>query len=167
MPVLNGVLLDRAGARRFAQDLRTAGLRLVMTNGCFDLLHAGHVHYLTAARALGDALLVGLNSDASTRGLKGPTRPVVPQEDRAAVLVALRAVDAVLIFDEPTAGPLLELLQPPLYVKGGDYRLAGSGEGTALPEEPIVRAYGGEIHLIPSLPAHSTTALLDRIRALP
>jgi rfaE bifunctional protein nucleotidyltransferase chain/domain len=162
-----GALLDRAGAQRYARELRAAGLRLAMTNGCFDLLHAGHVHYLTAARALGDALLVGLNSDAGTRALKGPTRPVVPQEDRAAVLLALRAVDAVVIFDESTAGPLLELVQPPLYVKGGDYRLAGSEQGTTLPEEPVVRAYGGEIHLIPYLPAHSTSALLARIRALP
>lgn len=163
---LSGLLLDRAGAVRFAADLRAAGRRLVVTNGVFDLLHAGHVAYLAAARALGDALLVGLNSDAGTRALKGPARPIVAERDRARVLLALRAVDAVVIFDEPTAGPLLEALRPPIYVKGGDYALAGSGgAGSQLPEEPIIRAYGGAIHLIPYLDGQSTSALIARIRA--
>jgi len=151
-------------ARQWATELRLAGKRLVVTNGCFDLLHVGHVRYLAAARALGDALLVGVNSDAGTRALKGPGRPVAPQEDRTKVLLALRAVDAVVIFDEPTAGALLEALRPPIYAKGGDYALAGAGQGTPLPEEPIVRAYGGEIHLIPYLEGRSTSALLTRIR---
>src|SRR5579864_7309589 len=133
-----GGLLDRAEAVRYAGALRAAGRRLVVTNGCFDLIHAGHVHFLSAARALGDALLVGLNSDAGTCRLKGPDRPLVGQEDRAAVLLALRAVDAVVIFDEPTAGSLLAALQPPIYAKGGDYGLAETSHGTPLPEEPVV-----------------------------
>jgi rfaE bifunctional protein nucleotidyltransferase chain/domain len=158
-----GVLLDRAGAVRYAGALRAAGKRLVVTNGVFDLLHVGHVRYLEAARDLGDALLVGLNSDAGTRALKGPGRPLVGERERAAVLLALRAVDAVIIFDEPTAGPLLESLRPPIYAKGGDYAVGG-GAGTPLPEEPIVRAYGGAIHLVPYVEGCSTTELIARIR---
>jgi D-glycero-beta-D-manno-heptose 1-phosphate adenylyltransferase len=160
-------ILDLAGALAWSASLRAAGLRLVVTNGVFDLLHAGHVQYLAEARALGDALLVGLNSDTCTRTLKGPERPLVPQEDRARVLLALRSVDAVVIFDEPTAGPLLAVLQPPLYVKGGDYALGASRQGGApLPEEPVVRGYGGEIRLIPYLPGRSTSGLVAKIRGL-
>jgi rfaE bifunctional protein nucleotidyltransferase chain/domain len=159
-------LLDREQAQRYSTALREAGRVLVFTNGCFDLLHAGHVQYLAAARALGDALLVGLNSDSSTRLLKGPNRPLVGQVDRAAVLLALRAVDAVVIFDEPTASPLVDLVRPALYVKGGDYTLAGVPGGVPLPEEPVVHGYGGEIRLLPYLEGRSTSALLARIKAL-
>lgn len=158
-------LLDRAAAQQYARRLQAHGKRLVVTNGCFDLLHAGHVQYLEAARALGDALLVGLNSDAGTRALKGPARPIVPELDRATVLLALRSVDAVVLFDEPTAGPLLQELTPPIYVKGGDYTTAGSGLQKALPEEPVVNGYGGRIVLLPYLPGRSTSQLVERIRA--
>ncbi|HWE60090.1 MAG TPA: adenylyltransferase/cytidyltransferase family protein [Chloroflexota bacterium] len=163
----SGHLLQLPEAVRFATELHEAGKRLVVTNGCFDLIHAGHVRYLAAARALGDALLVGLNSDGSAHALKGPGRPIVPQDDRAAVLLALRAVDAVVIFDEPTAGPLLLALRPPLYAKGGDYALGTGRQGTRLPEEPVVRGYGGAIHLIPYLAGHSTSALIARIGGAP
>ncbi len=159
----SGALLDRREAIRFAAQCRAEGRRLVVTNGCFDLLHAGHVAYLTAARALGDALLVGLNADAAVGHLKGPGRPFAAQADRAAVLLALRVVDAVVIFEEPTAGPLLAELQAPIYVKGGDYALAGAA-GTALPEEPVVRGYGGEIRLLPYHEGRSTSAIIERIR---
>lgn len=162
--VRQGTPLSIDEAARWAKALRSDGLRLVVTNGVFDLIHAGHIGYLAAARALGDALLVGLNSDASTRRLKGISRPLIAEEDRAAVLLALRAVDAVVIFEEPTASTLLVALRPPLYVKGGDYALEGGGEGTPLPEEPVVRGYGGEIRLIPYLPGRSTSALIARIR---
>ena len=162
----SGKLLDRAEAARFAAQYRAEGRTLVMTNGCFDLLHAGHVAYLAAARALGDALLVGLNADATVSELKGPGRPLAGHADRAAVLLALRSVDAVVIFDEPTAGPLLAELRPAIYVKGGDYALAGAGSGVVLPEEPAVRAYGGEIRLLPYLEGRSTSALIDAIRRL-
>lgn len=168
MSAPDAVLLPTpAAAIAYAAALRAAGRRLVVTNGCFDLLHAGHVRYLAAARALGDALLVCLNGDAGTRALKGPGRPLVPQADRASVLLALRSVDALVIFDEPTAGPLLEALRPPVYAKGGDYALGGSGGGAPLPEELVVRAYGGEIHLIPYLADRSTSALIARIRSGP
>lgn len=158
-----GELLDHAAAVAYAQQCRAAGKRLVVTNGCFDLLHAGHVAYLAAARALGDALLIGLNSDASTRALKGPNRPLASEQDRAKVLLALRVVDAVVIFNESTADRLLADLRPAIYVKGGDYALSGAAAGKPLPEEPTVRSYGGEIRLLPYLDGRSTTALIERI----
>jgi rfaE bifunctional protein nucleotidyltransferase chain/domain len=158
----DGVLLDRATATELAQNLRARGRRLVFTNGIFDFLHAGHVAYLTDAREMGDFLLVGLNSDASARRLKGPDRPLVPVADRATVLLALRAVDGVVVFDELTASPLVSALQPAIYVKGGDYSLSGSG--TPLPEEPAVRAYGGEVRLIAYRKGYSTSDLVARIR---
>ena len=160
-----GALLDRAVAVTVGAELRQAGKRLVFTNGIFDLLHAGHVAYLAAAREMGDFLLVGLNSDAGARRLKGPGRPLVPAADRASVLLALRVVDAIVVFDELTASSLISALKPAVYVKGGDYNVAGAGAGTPLPEEPAVRAYGGEIFLVPYRPGYSTSDLVARIRA--
>ncbi|HVC80754.1 MAG TPA: adenylyltransferase/cytidyltransferase family protein [Chloroflexota bacterium] len=160
----SGILFSRSQAIEFAAQCRAEGRRLVVTNGCFDLLHAGHVAYLAAARALGDALLVGLNADATVRSLKGPGRPLTGQADRAAVLLALRAVDAVVVFAEPTAGPLLDELRAPIYAKGGDYSAGTSGTGIPLPEEPVVRGYGGAIHLLPYRDGCSTSALIERIR---
>jgi rfaE bifunctional protein nucleotidyltransferase chain/domain len=136
--------------------LRAGGGRLVLTNGCFDLLHVGHVRYLQAARRLGDFLAVGVNADASVRALKGPTRPLVPAAERAEVLAALGCVDAVVIFDAPTAEPLVAALQPEVYVKGQDYTEA------TLPEAAVVRAYGGAVVLLPTVPGASTTALVAR-----
>ncbi len=138
--------------------LRSSGGRLVLTNGCFDLLHVGHVRYLQAARALGDFLAVGLNSDASVRTLKGAGRPLVPQDERAEVLAALACVDAVVVFDEPTAETLVAALRPEVYVKGSDYSVA------TLPEAGVVEGYGGTVRLVPVLPGVSTTALVARIR---
>ncbi|GAC1400100.1 MAG: adenylyltransferase/cytidyltransferase family protein [Ktedonobacteraceae bacterium] len=143
-----------------------AGQRGVFTNGCFDLLHLGHVRYLQAARTRGDFLVLGLNSDASICRLKGPGRPYVPELERAEILAALTCIDYVTIFDEPTAGPLVSLLQPAIYIKGGDY--AGTQDGTPdmsrLPEARVVQEYGGSVQLIPYLPGHSTTALIAKIR---
>jgi rfaE bifunctional protein nucleotidyltransferase chain/domain len=136
--------------------LRARGGRLVLTNGCFDLLHVGHVRYLQAARRLGDFLAVGVNADGSVRALKGPTRPLVPAAERAEVLAALACVDAVVIFDAPTAEPLVAALRPEVYVKGQDYTEA------TLPEARLVRAYGGTVTLLPTVPGASTTALLGR-----
>jgi rfaE bifunctional protein nucleotidyltransferase chain/domain len=133
----------------------------VFTNGCFDLLHRGHVAYLEAARALGDALVVGLNSDASVEILKGPGRPVVPEADRAAVLGALRAVDAVVVFDESTPVRLMRELKPAVYVKGGDYRVED------LPEAEVAGELGAEVRIIPFEEGYSTTALIEKIRAAP
>jgi D-glycero-beta-D-manno-heptose 1-phosphate adenylyltransferase len=149
--------LDRLSAWR--QSLRQAGHRLVVTNGCFDIVHAGHVLYLTAAKRQGDRLLVGLNSDTSVRQLKGPGRPVNPQEDRALVLAALACVDAVCIFDDLRATRLLRTAEPDLYVKGGDL----TPDQIPLEERQAVQAAGGSILIMPHLPGRSTTALLHRL----
>ena len=140
---------------------RVAGLRVVCTNGVFDLLHYGHLTYLEAARALGDVLVIGLNSDRSTRAYKGPLRPLVPEHERAALLLALQPVDYVVIFDDETAEQLVEHLQPDVYCKGGDY---GGASGKVLPEARVVERYGGQVELIPYLPGHSTSELIERIR---
>lgn len=131
---------------------------VVFTNGCFDILHAGHVRYLSAAKELGDILIVGLNSDASVRKLKGEGRPVNPAADRAEVLAGLRAVDHVLIFDEDTAEELVRRLQPDIYAKGGDYSL------DRLPESAIVAAYGGRTVLVPMVEGRSTTNMIQRLQ---
>ena len=139
-------------------EIREAGGRVVFTNGCFDLLHPGHVSYLRAARSLGDALVVGLNSDASVRRLKGPPRPVVPEKDRATMLAALESVDAVILFGEDTPVRLLRDLKPAVYVKGGDYRIED------LPETEVAAGIETEIRIIPFEPGYSTSALIERIK---
>ena len=141
---------------------RASGRRLVVTNGCFDLLHAGHVTYLAAARALGDALLVGLNSDASVRELKGPSRPLNSEADRALVLAALWAVDAIAIFPERSAANFLQRAQPDVYVKGGDYTIESINQH----ERGIVENAGGKIVILPVVPGRSTTAILEKIAQL-
>lgn len=150
--------VTRDNLSTFAAALRAHGQRIVFTNGCFDILHVGHVRYLGAARALGDCLVVGLNSDASVRRLKGPERPVNEEADRAEVLDALRAVDYVTIFDEPTAAELIEIIRPDVYVKGGDYTIA------TLPEAKIVRDYGGRVEFIDLVPERSTTRVIEKLR---
>ncbi|MFG3619297.1 D-glycero-beta-D-manno-heptose 1-phosphate adenylyltransferase [Nocardia sp. NPDC047654] len=142
-----------------AARVRAAGGRLVATGGCFDLLHPGHVSLLRRARAMGDALVVCLNSDASVRRLKGPHRPIVPARDRARLLVALSSVDAVVVFDESAPSALLDRLRPDVWVKGGDYT------GVDLPEAAVVRGYGGEIALIPTVRGYSTTQLVAATQA--
>ena len=142
--------------------MRARGETLVVTNGCFDLLHLGHVTYLEAARNQGSLLLVGLNSDESERQLKGPLRPVMPQEDRAGVLAALESVDAVCIFNERTAMRFLAAAQPDVYVKGGDYSLETLNQD----ERRTVEAAGGRIVVLPLVPGRSTTAVLEKIMRL-
>ena len=132
--------------------------KVVFTNGCFDILHAGHVRYLNAAKALGDVLIVGLNSDESVRRLKGEGRPVNPAADRAEVLAGLRAVDHVVVFGEATAEELVRQLKPDIYVKGGDYSLE------TLPEAKIVGSYGGKTVLIPMVEGRSTTNVIRRLQ---
>jgi D-glycero-beta-D-manno-heptose 1-phosphate adenylyltransferase len=162
-------IIDRSELAVEVQRRQQAGERGVFTNGCFDLLHLGHVRYLQEARALGDFLIVGLNNDGSVRSLKGPGRPLLAEMERAEILAALTCIEYVTIFAEPTAGPLVELLQPTIYVKGGDYANAqGSEPDTSrLPEAKVVQAYGGIVHLIPYLPHHSTTELIAAIKRLP
>ena len=151
------MLIPKERIEDFCATLREAGQRVVFTNGCFDILHAGHVRYLEAARALGDCLVLGLNTAASVRRLKGETRPVNTELDRAAVVGALVAVDYVVLFDEPTAEMLIEKVRPAVYAKGGDYTRE------TLPEAKIVEKYGGEVHFIDLVPGRSTTKIIEKI----
>jgi D-glycero-beta-D-manno-heptose 1-phosphate adenylyltransferase len=144
------------------ERIRPAGPRLVVTNGCFDILHIGHIRCLQAARSAGDLLLVGVNGDDAVRRLKGAGRPIHCEEDRAAALAALEAVDAVCLFHELSAVRFLTLSRPDVYVKGGDYTLE-----TLHPEERrAVEAGGGRILLVPFFPGHSTSALIRTISQL-
>ena len=153
------MIIPREYIKEACETVRADGGTIVFTNGCFDILHAGHVRYLTAAESMGDFLVIGLNSDASVRRLKGEGRPIVSEEDRAEVLDALRAVDIVTIFDEPTAEELVRLVRPDVYVKGGDYSL------DTLPEAKIVQEAGGRVEFIPFVEGHSTTKVIERIKA--
>ena len=150
------MLISREHIEAYAEALRAAGARVVFTNGCFDILHAGHVRYLAQARARGDVLILGLNSDASVRRLKGETRPVNGEEDRAEVVGALKSVDAVVLFEEDTAEALIAKVRPAVYAKGGDYTRE------TLPEARIVEAYGGEVAFIPLVAGKSTTSIIER-----
>ena len=151
------MLIPNERIAEFAAALREGGARVVFTNGCFDILHTGHVRYLAAARALGDVLILGLNSDASVRRLKGETRPVNSEADRAEVVGALASVDYVVIFGEDTAEDLIAKVQPAVYAKGGDYTLE------TLPEARIVESYGGEVAFIPLVEGKSTTGMIARM----
>jgi D-beta-D-heptose 7-phosphate kinase/D-beta-D-heptose 1-phosphate adenosyltransferase len=144
--------------RRVQQD-RAAGRRIVVTNGCFDVLHRGHTTYLAQAARLGDVLVVAINSDESVRRLKGPDRPINSEADRAGVLAALSCVDYVTVFDSDTPIPLLERLRPDIYTKGGDYT------PDMLAEAAVVRGYGGEVQIMEYVSFHSTSAVVERIRA--
>jgi D-glycero-beta-D-manno-heptose 1-phosphate adenylyltransferase len=141
---------------------RASGKQLVVTNGCFDILHPGHVTYLETARGFGDGLLVGINSDDATRQLKGPNRPVNSQDDRATVLAALESVSGVCIFTDKTATRFLDRAQPDIYVKGGDYTLETLNQD----ERRAVESAGGKIKLVPFVPGKSTTAILEKISRL-
>ncbi|GAC1474189.1 MAG: adenylyltransferase/cytidyltransferase family protein [Chloroflexota bacterium] len=143
--------------------MRDEQKRLVLTNGVFDLLHIGHVRYLEAARALGDALFVAVNSDASVRRLKGPQRPVTGELDRAEVVAALAAVDGVLIFDDTTAESIVDAIRPAIYAKGGDYSPHPTSDRFP-PEGHTVTRYGGEVRILELTPGRSTTGLLGRLQ---
>jgi rfaE bifunctional protein nucleotidyltransferase chain/domain len=143
-------------------QFRADGRKLVVTNGCFDILHLGHVTYLENARNFGDALLVGVNSDTAVRGLKGSGRPVNSETDRAAVLAALQSVDGICIFPDTTATRFLAAAQPDIYVKGGDYTLETLNQD----ERRAVESAAGKIVLVPFVPGKSTTGLLEKISRL-
>ena len=188
-----GKMLDEAELAQIVAQRQATGERAVFTNGVFDLLHVGHARYLKRSRALGDFLIVGVNSDASTRRLKGPERPINPAAERAKLLAALACVDYITIFGDPTASRLVELLRPAVYAKGGDYNsndpqsresdivlmgdelgmcsgevgthLELAGVSQRLPEACVVARYGGSIALLAYLPQHSTTALIQRIQS--
>jgi rfaE bifunctional protein nucleotidyltransferase chain/domain len=151
-------LLSRADVARRCEDLRSQGKRIVFTNGCFDLIHPGHVLYLAEARSLGDVLVVGLNSDSSVQALKGTSRPYLDERARALMLLALKSVDLVCIFPESTPLELIRATRPAILVKGGDYR----------PEEvvgrEVVAADGGSVRILPFYPGFSSTRLIEKIR---
>ena len=153
-------LISREEAGRWVRELQAQDLKVVFTNGCFDLLHVGHVAYLEEARSLGDALVVAVNTDASVRRLgKGGLRPVNPEADRARVLAALAAVDRVPLFDEDTPLTLLTELQPDVLVKGGDYQMS------EVVGREVVLARGGRVLILPFRAGYSTSLLVERIRA--
>jgi D-glycero-beta-D-manno-heptose 1-phosphate adenylyltransferase len=153
------IAVDRLDA--LGQALRNEERRIVFTNGHFDLLHVGHLRYLQAARRLGDVLVVGVNDDVVTTQRKGPSRPILPEGERAELLAGLACVDYVTIFHEPTAEQTVALLRPDVYVKGGDY---GPG-GADLPEARVVAEYGGETVILPLENGRSTSAIVTAIRA--
>jgi D-glycero-beta-D-manno-heptose 1-phosphate adenylyltransferase len=144
------------------QAVRASGRKLVVTNGCFDILHLGHVTYLENARNFGDLLLLGVNGDAGVRELKGPSRPVNSETDRASVLAALESISGVCIFPEKTATRFLAAAQPDIYVKGGDYTLETLNQD----ERRAVESAGGKIMIVPFVPGKSTTGLLEKISRL-
>lgn len=152
------MLITRDDIEDFCEVLRKGGQRIVFTNGCFDILHAGHVRYLAQAKAFGDCLVLGLNTDASVRRLKGPERPINSELDRAEVVSGLRSVDYVVLFDEPTAEELIRKVRPDVYVKGGDYTLE------TLPEAKIVQQYGGCVEFIRMVEGRSTTNVIEKIK---
>ena len=138
-------------------SIRASGKTLVTTNGCFDILHAGHVKYLSEAKCCGDILVVGVNSDESVRRIKGPSRPLQGEKDRILLIASLRVVDAAFIFYEDDPRTFLEFLRPDVHVKGGDY-------GADLLEREVVERFGGKIRIIPFVKGYSTTSLLEKIR---
>ena len=143
------------------KTLQNQHKKLVVTNGCFDLLHPGHVSYLEAARNLGDALLVAVNGDASVRAIKGPNRPINSEADRASVLAALASVDAVCIFHEADAMRLLSMIRPEIYAKGGDYSIDTINQT----ERRLVEQMGGKVVVVGGVPGKSTSALLERLKS--
>ena len=153
------MLVERQDIAKFCEILRKGGQKVVFTNGCFDILHAGHVTYLEAAKAQGDVLVLGLNTDASVRRLKGPERPINNELDRAKVVGALKSVDYVVLFGEQPAEAVIAEVKPDIYVKGGDYTL------DTLPEAKIVQSYGGKVAFIDMVEGRSTTNIINKIKS--
>jgi len=152
-----GEIVDRTELRGILEPLRQLGRRIVFTNGCFDLLHIGHARYLAEAHSYGDVLVVGVNSDASVRQLKGPRRPLIPEKERAEMLAHLASVDFVTLFDELTADKLIEEVTPHVYVKGGDI------DPSKVPEAATVQRLGGTIIIAQHVDEHSTSDIIARV----
>jgi glycerol-3-phosphate cytidylyltransferase len=149
-------ILKRESAASILKEIRR-GKKLVFTNGCFDIIHVGHINYLEQAKQLGDILVVGINSDRSVRVIKGDKRPIISEYERARIVSSLRFVDYVVIFDEETPVSIIKEIQPDIHVKGGDYHME------ELPEYPIVRSYGGKVVILPYITGKSTTAIINKI----
>jgi D-beta-D-heptose 7-phosphate kinase/D-beta-D-heptose 1-phosphate adenosyltransferase len=154
------VIEDWKALEAALNEQRSAGKKIVSTNGVFDIVHIGHVRYLRSARELGDCLVVGVNSDACARTLKGPSRPFVSQADRMEMLAAFECVDFVTVFDEPTPERLLDTIKPDVHAKGGDYHPA------LLPESEVVQRHGGKVVILPFEDGYSTTSITERISAV-
>jgi rfaE bifunctional protein nucleotidyltransferase chain/domain len=150
-------ILDRDALAARVTAEKAKGARIVLANGCFDVLHAGHVRYLQGARALGDLLVVGINSDAQVARLKGEGRPLLPERDRAELVASIEAVDLVTIFDEPTVTELLLALRPDIHAKGTDYTVE------TVPERNVVRSYGGQVRIVGDPKNHSTSEILKKV----
>ena len=155
------MLIDRNLIKETCKEIRQGGKKIVFTNGCFDILHVGHVRYLTTAKRFGDILIVGLNTDESVKMLKGENRPINNEKDRAEVLLGLKAVDYVVLFGERTAENLVSEIRPDVYVKGADYTV------DKIPEAKIVQSYGGKIELVKFVAGHSTTNIIKQIAKTP
>jgi rfaE bifunctional protein nucleotidyltransferase chain/domain len=151
-------ILDRNRLIARVAIARRAGARIVLANGCFDILHVGHVRYLEGARALGDLLVVGINADEQVRALKGEGRPLIPERERAEIIAALRAVDFVTIFQEATVEALLRAIRPEIHAKGTDYT------EDSVPERDVVRSYGGRVAIVGDPKAHSTSEIISQLR---
>ena len=157
-PVLNRKIRDKYNIMELVQELRKNGKKIVFTNGCFDILHYGHIYYLNEAKKLGDALIVGLNSDSSVKKIKGNVRPINGEAVRLAVLIALEAVDYAIVFNEETPLDLIEIIKPNIHVKGGDWK------GKKIPEKEAVEKNGGRVEFIDYLNGYSTTSIIEKIR---
>lgn len=153
----DGKIQNLKTLKKTIESLRAKGLKIVFTNGCFDIIHAGHIRYLKEAKNQGDILVIGLNSDSSVRAIKGPTRPLVPEKERAEILSALEFVDYITIFGEKTPNALISELKPDVHVKGGDYKEKD------LPEAGIVKGYGGKVVIVRKIPGRSTTNIIDKM----
>jgi rfaE bifunctional protein nucleotidyltransferase chain/domain len=154
------VVLDREELLKRVNTARQAGARVVLANGCFDVLHVGHIRYLAGARELGDVLVVGINSDRQVAIQKGAGRPVLPEQERAEIVAALESVTYVTIFDEPTVEQLLLALKPDVHAKGTDYT------SETVPERDVVRSYGGQVAIVGDPKDHSTSAIIARLGGL-
>ncbi|MBK9163979.1 MAG: adenylyltransferase/cytidyltransferase family protein [Acidobacteria bacterium] len=150
-------ILDREELTKFVADQRATGRTIVLANGCFDLLHVGHIRYLAGAKALGDLLVVGINSDRQVAMLKGPGRPAVPADERAEMIASLRSVDAVTIFDEPTVTELILAIRPDIHTKGTDYTEAN------VPERDVVLSIGGRVAIVGDPKDHSSSEMIETL----
>lgn len=153
-----GKIIDRENLKKKLEELRQKGKRIVFTNGCFDIIHIGHISYLKEAKNFGDVLIVGLNSDESVRMIKGDKRPLMPQEERAEILASLEMVDFVVLFDEPVPDELIKIVKPDFHIKGGDY-----SSPDELPEAKLVRSLGGKVVIARGIEGKSTTNIIRTI----